>query len=73
MYSDGVTEAENPAGQPLDEAGLRGILDAHATAGVDDLGGAVFRAVERYTGETGLADDLTVLAVRRLPLSAGDG
>ena len=68
MYSDGVTEAEDPSGQPLDEAGLRHIVDAHATAGVDDLGGAIFGAVERYTGRAGFADDLTVLAVRRLPL-----
>ena len=30
----------------------------------------MFRAVERYTGEAGFADDLTVLAVRRLPLPA---
>ena len=68
MYSDGVTEAENPAGQPLDEAGLRGIVDAYPMAGVDDLGGKVFREVERYTGDAGLADDLTVLVIRRLPL-----
>ena len=70
MYSDGVTEAEDPAGQPLDEAGLRAILDTHAAAGVDDLGGQVVREVERYTDRASFADDLTVLAVRRLPLPA---
>ena len=70
MYSDGVTEAEDQDGEPLDEAGLRRILEANATAGVDDLGRAVFEAVERYTGRAGFADDLTVLALRRLPLPA---
>ena len=71
LYSDGVTEAEDPAGQPLDEAGLRRILDTHAGAGVDELGGQVVREVERYTDRASFADDLTVLAVRRLPLPAG--
>ena len=66
-YSDGVTEAENPAGVPFDEIGLRNILAAHQDAGVDELGATIFRAVEQYAADTKLADDLTVLAIRRLP------
>ena len=66
-YSDGVTEAENPAGQPFDEIGLRSLLESHFTDGVDDLGATIFAEVERYAGDVKLADDLTVLAVRRLP------
>ena len=67
MYSDGVTEAENPDGQPFDEIGLRSVIDTHCTEGVDDLGATIFAEVERYAQNTKLADDLTVLAVRRLP------
>ena len=29
LYSDGITEAEDPEGQPLEEAGLQAILDSH--------------------------------------------
>ena len=66
-YSDGVTEAENTADVPFDEIGLRNILAAHQDAGVDELGATIFRAVEQYAADTKLADDLTVLAIRRLP------
>ena len=66
-YSDGVTEAESPAGVPFDEAGLRGVLDAHHADGLDDLGATIVAAVVAYVDSPRLADDLTVLAVRRLP------
>ena len=33
LYSDGITEAENPAGQPLEEAGLQVILDSYPDDG----------------------------------------
>ena len=29
LYSDGVTEAENPAGQPFEESGLDRVVAAH--------------------------------------------
>ena len=29
LYSDGITEAENPAGQPFEEAGLEAVVDSH--------------------------------------------
>lgn len=67
MYSDGVTEAENPEGQPFDEIGRRSVIDAHRTEGIDDLGATIFAEIERYAQNTKLADDLTVLAVLRLP------
>ena len=67
MYSDGVTEAENASGVPFEDSGLRSVLAAHPTAAVGDVGRLVFRAVEQYVGDTKLADDLTVLALRRLP------
>ena len=72
MYSDGVTEAENPDGQPFDEIGLRSVIDTHCNEGVDDLGATIFTEVERYAQNTKLADDLTVLAVRRLPAPPPD-
>jgi sigma-B regulation protein RsbU (phosphoserine phosphatase) len=66
MYSDGVTEAENPEGHPFDERGLQGVIDA-GWASAKELGWATFEAVERHARERRLLDDLTVLVLRRLP------
>ena len=66
-YSDGVTEAESPAGVPFDEAGLRHLVEAHHEDGLDDLGEAIVAAVVAHADSARLADDLTVLAARRLP------
>lgn len=66
-YSDGVTEAESPGGVPFDEAGLRRQLESHHDAGLDALGAAIVAAVVAHADSARLADDLTVLAARRLP------
>ena len=66
-YSDGVTEAESPAGVPFDEAGLRHLVETHHDDGLDDLGEAIVAAVVAHADSARLADDLTVLAARRLP------
>jgi serine phosphatase RsbU (regulator of sigma subunit) len=66
MYSDGVTEAESPEGEPFDEHGLQRVVDARAWGTARELGWATFEAVERHAQERRLLDDLTVLVVRRL-------
>jgi sigma-B regulation protein RsbU (phosphoserine phosphatase) len=70
MYSDGLTEAESPDGQPFDEAGLERTLALYAGAyqqsAAADLGKAVFDAVERHRRDQRLQDDLTVLVLSRL-------
>ena len=60
MYSDGITEAETPAGAPFDESGLEGVIAAWANAGAPEITAAVLRAVERHVGDGRFADDLTV-------------
>jgi sigma-B regulation protein RsbU (phosphoserine phosphatase) len=73
IYSDGITEAENPNGRPFDEAGLEAALRANRRDAIPSIGTAVVRAVERYTGDTKFADDLTLLLLRRctVPVPAG--
>ena len=70
MYSDGMTEAESPDGQPFDEAGLERTLALYAGAyqksAAAELGKAVFDAVERHRRDQRLQDDLTVLVLSRL-------
>jgi serine phosphatase RsbU (regulator of sigma subunit) len=65
IYSDGITEAEDPSGRPFDEAGLESALVAHRHDSLSAMGAAVVRAVEQYTADTRLADDLTILLLRR--------
>jgi sigma-B regulation protein RsbU (phosphoserine phosphatase) len=70
MYSDGITEAEDPTGQPFDEAGLERTLALYpgtfpeATAA--SVGQAIFDAVEHHRRDSRLADDLSVLVLSRL-------
>lgn len=64
VYSDGITEAENPAGRPFDERGLEDVLTAERRNNIAAIGSAVAKAVEVYTADTRLADDLTLLLLR---------
>jgi serine phosphatase RsbU (regulator of sigma subunit) len=67
LYSDGVTEAEDAADQPFEEAGVRAVVDRGAWGSARELAWTMFAAVEQHTQERRLLDDLTVLTVRRLP------
>ena len=67
LYSDGVTEAENVAGIPFDESGLQAVMDGPGWASAKELAWATFAAVDHYSEHRRLIDDLTILAVRRLP------
>jgi len=73
IYSDGITEAENPTGRPFDEAGLESALRRHRHDSVSAIGEAMVAAVEKHTGDAHLADDLTVLLLRRsaIPTAVG--
>jgi len=73
VYSDGITEAENPQGRPFDERGLENVLIAERRNNIAAIGSAVAKAVEVYTADTRLADDLTLLLLRcsTMPAPAG--
>lgn len=65
MYSDGVTEAENPSGRPFEEDGLSRVIDAHAAEAPAEIGSAVLKAVERHAEGSRFGDDLTILLLKR--------
>jgi serine phosphatase RsbU (regulator of sigma subunit) len=67
MFSDGVVEAENAAGEPFDEAGVRSIVDQPVWSSAKELTWALFAAVQRHSDDRKLMDDLTALVARRLP------
>ena len=48
FYSDGITEAEDPAGRPFEEAGLEQVVDRYARSGPADIGVQVLKAVESH-------------------------
>ena len=73
VYSDGITEAENPKGVPFDEIGLETALKASQHDSLSAVGAAVVRAVERHTDEHKFADDLTILLLRRCAAPAAAG
>ncbi len=65
LYSDGVTEAEDPSGQPFEVTGLEQVVSSFAAMSPRELAGKVFSAVESHTRHARLADDLTILVLRR--------
>jgi phosphoserine phosphatase RsbU/P len=65
LYSDGITEAENKQGLFFDESGLEDVINRHWWEDAATLGKAIVTSVEGHATDTRLADDLTVLAIRR--------
>jgi sigma-B regulation protein RsbU (phosphoserine phosphatase) len=65
LYSDGITEAENAAGRPFDDVGLEGVVAAQDAADPEAVGRAILQAVETYTADARLTDDLTALVLKR--------
>ena len=69
LYSDGITEAENKQGVFFDESGLEDVINRHWWEDAATLGKAIVTSVQAHATDTRLADDLTVLAIRRpMPL-----
>ena len=65
LYSDGITEAENPAGQPFEEVGLERFLAARGSDSPATLAPAILQAVEAHARDSRFTDDLTVLILKR--------
>ena len=62
-----LTEAESGDGVPFDESGLQGVIDGPGWGSAKELAWATFAAVDQHSEQRRLFDDLTILAVRRLP------
>ena len=65
LYSDGITEAEDPAGQPFEESGLELVLERHAHDSSAEMGTHILRAVEAHAKASRFTDDLTILILKR--------
>jgi serine phosphatase RsbU (regulator of sigma subunit) len=65
LYSDGITEAENPSGLPFEESGLERFLAARGDEPPAVLAPAILRAVEAHAHDSRFTDDLTVVILKR--------
>jgi sigma-B regulation protein RsbU (phosphoserine phosphatase) len=65
LYSDGITEAEDPEEQPFEETGLELVLERHAHDEPAEIGARVLRAVEVHASASRFTDDLTILVLKR--------
>jgi anti-sigma regulatory factor (Ser/Thr protein kinase) len=64
VYTDGVTEAMDPAGALYEEARLVQVLGSGEFESVEEIVSAATDDVWRFQGDAEQADDVTVLAVR---------
>ncbi|CAN5873758.1 hypothetical protein BH18ACI5_BH18ACI5_23990 [soil metagenome] len=65
LYSDGITEAEDPAGVPFEEAGLEQTIATNASFSAAEIGTAVLKAVAQHAQDFRFSDDLTILILKR--------
>ena len=66
MYTDGVSEAMNSAGEDFTEERLEGILRNSLSLPAAEIIGNVRIALESYTRDTPQSDDITMLVVKVL-------
>lgn len=66
LYTDGLTEAFNLEGDMFGEERLLRALGWRENASAEEMIRAVESALDEFTGNTPLSDDLTILAVGRL-------
>lgn len=65
LYSDGVTEALDQDGDEFGETRLVNVITAHASASAAQLCHAVLDARQRHGRHTTVADDVSVLVLKR--------
>src|SRR5262249_16736554 len=62
LFSDGVTEARNRAGEFFGVEGLQASLQKNVGATTETMVAGVVKAVQAFAGDCSQSDDLTVLA-----------
>ena len=65
VYSDGVSEAMNEAGDFFGDERLRSVVEGTIGLPVEAIGARVLQAVEAFAGEAPPYDDLSLMVLRR--------
>jgi serine phosphatase RsbU (regulator of sigma subunit) len=63
-FTDGVFEAQNPAGDEFGEQAIAAFLQAHRRLGARELGDALYRRIRSFVGKAKFRDDFTILIVK---------
>ncbi|HEY3056243.1 MAG TPA: SpoIIE family protein phosphatase [Thermoanaerobaculia bacterium] len=66
LYSDGITEAENVAGEEFENERLEELLRQHIEASPNELRDRIAAAVGNFVGDAPQKDDQTLVIARRL-------
>ncbi|HSP13261.1 MAG TPA: SpoIIE family protein phosphatase [Thermoanaerobaculia bacterium] len=66
LYSDGITEAENVAGEEFENDRFEALLREHAAASSVDLRDRIAAAVDAFVGEAPQKDDQTLVIGKRV-------
>jgi phosphoserine phosphatase RsbU/P len=67
LYTDGVTDAVNPAGERFGAERLRVAVEDARGESAHDVVAAVLASVDAFAGTAEPADDLTLVGIRRAP------
>jgi sigma-B regulation protein RsbU (phosphoserine phosphatase) len=65
LYTDGVTEAENEAGEMFEEPKLQAYLRENITQTIDGIHKSLMNAIEEFQGDAQQADDITIIFLKR--------
>ena len=63
VYSDGVTDAENPQGDMFEEERFRQVIQSNASAGVEVLKEKILEALDQFTEGMAQTDDITFVLI----------
>jgi sigma-B regulation protein RsbU (phosphoserine phosphatase) len=66
LYTDGVTEAFDAAGEMFEDARLKACLESHTNKPVEEIVKLVLGEVKSFAGSAPQSDDITVMATRYL-------
>ena len=67
LFTDGVTEAFNPAGEEFDEKGLeQALAQTGSQPSSHKICQEILQAVNRFADSEPQSDDITVMAIKRL-------
>ena len=66
LYTDGLVDAESPAGVAFGLNRLKRVLRAHAELPSRELVAAVFAELDRFTRSRPQHDDITAVAIRKM-------
>jgi phosphoserine phosphatase RsbU/P len=65
LYTDGVVEAKDPRGEPFNLEGLERLVRTDLSRPVAEIVEEIIRTTQLYSGTSHLADDVSLLLVRR--------